>query len=105
MVLVRMVFQARWGSVQDVVEEFKQSLTLMREITGSKTRFRVLTDLSGSFNTVVEEIEVESLAEWERHRAAIFADPRFQQRMANLGPVFESGGTEFYTIELDSRGA
>ena len=101
MVLVRIVFQAKWGRVGEVVDQFKQSEAMMRRISGSKNRVRILTDLSGPFNTVVEEIEVESLAEWERQRAALFADPEFQQRQAGLDLPFESGRIEFYTIEAD----
>lgn len=101
MILVRLVFQAKWGRVDEVVEGFKQSEEMMRRITGSNSRVRILTDLSGSFNTVVQEIEVESLAEWERQRAAMFADPEFQQSQTSSDPPFESGRTEFYTIEAD----
>ena len=98
MILVRMVFQAKWGNAQAVVEEFKQSADVMRKIVGPNTRARILTDLSGPFDTVVQELEVESLAEWERLRTAIFSDPEFQQRQTGDRP-FKSGSTEFYTIE------
>jgi hypothetical protein len=74
---------------------------MMRRITGSTGRVRILTDLSGPFNTVVEEIEVASLADWERQRAALFADPEFQQSQAVSDLPFESGRMEFYTIEAD----
>ena len=53
MIMVRIVLQAKWGRVQEVVDEFKQSEAMIRRITGSNTRFRILTDLSGPFNTVV----------------------------------------------------
>jgi hypothetical protein len=98
MILVRMVFQAKSGKAQAVVEEFKQSADVMRKIVGPNMRARILTDLSGPFDTVVQELEVESLAEWERLRTAIFSDPEFQQRQTGDRP-FKSGSTEFYTIE------
>jgi len=99
MILVRIVFQTKWGRAQEVVDEFKQSEAMMRRVTGSNGRVRILTDLSGPFHTVVQEIEVESLAEWERQRAAMFSDPEFQQRQASSDLPFESGRLEFYTIE------
>ena len=99
MILVRIVFQAKWDRVGEVVDEFKQNEAMMRRITGSNARIRILTDLSGPFNTVVQEFEVESLAEWERQRAVMFSDPEFQQRQASSDPPFESGRMEFYTIE------
>ncbi len=99
MVLVRLVLQTKWGKAQEVVDGFKQSAEMMRRVAGPNMRARVLTDLSGPFHTVVEEIEVESLAEWERLRSAIFADPEYQQLEAESEQPLESGRTEFYTIE------
>ena len=102
MILVRMVFQTQWGKSQDVAEEFKQGMEWMRRITGHTGRIRILTDLSGPFNHVVQEIEVESLAEWERRRVALFSNPEFQQGQANSELSFESGYVEFFTIEAIS---
>ena len=78
MILVRFVFQVKWGRAQEVVNQTDRMAPIMRRIYGSKARqARVLTDLSGPFNTVVQEVEVESLAEWEQIRARLFADPEF----------------------------
>jgi hypothetical protein len=100
MILVRLVFQAKFGKVTDVVAGFKQTGEIARQVIGQTTRGRILTDLSGPFNTVVREIEVESLAEWERLRAALFANPQFQQAQVASADLIESGRTEFYTIEV-----
>jgi hypothetical protein len=100
MVLVRFVFQTEWGKAQQVVDSFKQNAEMMRQMAGPNVRARILTDLSGPFHTVVQELEVESLAEWERMRAAMFANPEFQQAQASSENPFVSGSTEFYTIEM-----
>jgi len=42
---------------------------------------------------------VESLAEWERMRAEMFASPEFQQRQASGEPPFVGGHMDFWTIE------
>lgn len=55
---------------------FKGFAEIMRRESGG--RARILTDLSGPSNTVVQEIEVESLAAWERQRAEVFSRPDFQ---------------------------
>ena len=96
MILVRHVFQTKWGKAHEVVEAFKKSEEIMGEKYG---RFRILTDLSGPFHTIIQEIEVESLAEWEQNRAEIFSNPEFQKVQAGMVDVFESGRAEFYTIE------
>jgi hypothetical protein len=97
MVLVRHVFQIKWGKVHEVVAALKESQGVMEERHG--VRSRILTDLSGPFHTVVQEIEVPSLGEWEKGRAEAFADPELQKRMARTEGLIESGRAEFYTIE------
>ena len=99
MVLVRFVFQAKWRNAQKVVDEFKKNTELMQSVLGPDVHGRILTDLSGPFDTVVQELEVESLAEWERIRAAMFNNPEFQQAQESGESPYKSGRTEFYTIE------
>lgn len=96
MILVRFVFQTKWGKAHEVVESFKKTESILGDQMG---RIRILTDLSGPFHTVVQEIEVESLAVWERQRAEIFSNPVLQQEFARTADLIESGRTEFYTIE------
>jgi hypothetical protein len=99
MILVRLVCQATFGKSGDVVAGFRQSGETVRTIVGQNVRGRILSDLSGPFDTVVQELEVESLAEWERLRAAIFSNPQVQEVEASLPAIIESGATEFYTVE------
>jgi hypothetical protein len=99
MILVRIVCQAKFGMANEVVAGFKQSAEIVRTLVGSNVRSRLLTDLSGSFDTVVQELEVKSLAEWERLRALIFASPDVQAAEATLPDMIVSGQTEYYTIE------
>ena len=99
MILVRIVCQAKFGKSGYVVAGFKQSAEIVRTLTGPNVRSRLLTDLSGAFDTVVQELELESLAEWERLRALIFSSPEVQAAEAALPDVIVSGQTEYYTIE------
>src|ERR1051325_2711044 len=96
MILIRYIFQVKWGKANEVVATFKETQQIFSEQFG---RSRVLTDLSGPLNTVVQEIEVDSLAEWERRRAELFSRPDYQERQARAIEFIESGRTEFYTIE------
>ena len=123
MILVRHVYQAGLRKAHEAVDRFKQNADLVREIAGPGVRLRVLTDLSGPLDTVVQEIEVESfarsergpaaspldtvvqeievesLAEWDRLRTALFSNPRFQQLQTQAAGLYGSGRAEFYTIE------
>src|SRR5215210_6201429 len=101
MILVRIVCQAKFGKASEAVAGFKQSGAIVRTLTAPNVRGRLLTDLSGSFDTVVQELEVESLAEWERLRAVIFSNPEIQEAEASMPDVIVSGQTEYYTIEAE----
>jgi hypothetical protein len=102
-IIVRFVCQAKFGRASEVVAAFKQSREIARTLAGPNVRSRLLTDLSGSFDTVVQEIEVASLAEWERLRAVIFSNTEIQDAESALSGVIESGRTEYYTIEAEWR--
>ena len=103
MVLVRIVCQARFGKANEVVAGFQRSQAIIRHMVAPNVRFRLLTDLSGPFDTVVQEVEVESLAEWERLRTLIFSNPQVQAAEAALPDIIESGRMEYYTIEADGQ--
>ena len=99
MVLVRQVFQTQAGRADEFAATIMQGIAQFRRTAGPDVHGRVLTDLSGPFGTVVLELEVESLAEWERLRAAMSADPKGQQGASSATPAFTGGYQEFYTIE------
>ncbi|MBI2862198.1 MAG: hypothetical protein HYX89_05210 [Chloroflexi bacterium] len=96
MILVRDVFQAKYGKGDKVVALFKET----RQTWGQRyPNQRILTDASGSFFTVVTEREMANLAEWERLIAETFAHPAFGDWFARMEPLVESGRREFYNIE------
>lgn len=99
MILVRFVCQAEFGKASEVVAGFKQSGEIARTLVDPHVHGRILTDLSGPFDTVILEIEVESLAEWEQLRVTLFSNPEFQEAEAGLPNVITSGRTEYFTIE------
>ncbi len=99
MIVVRMVFQAKFGKGGEVVAQFKRGQERIHEIIGDRARARLLTDLSGQFDTVVQEVEVESLAEWERIRATLFSDPRFREMQPSAPGLIEGGRMEYYNLE------
>lgn len=100
MLLVRDVFQAKYGRGDELVALFKE---LSGHWEGSEGRdyiheFRILTDASGPFFTVVTEILVDDFAAWERLTAAEFALPEFEDWFQRMVPATESGRREFYNV-------
>ena len=103
MILIRFVCQARFGKASDVVAGFKRSNEIARTVAGANVRIRLLTDLSGAFDTVVQELELENLAEWEWLRTVIFSNPEIQEAEAGMPDLIASGQTEYFTIEAEWR--
>jgi hypothetical protein len=96
MILVRDVFQAKYGKGNELVAVLKQGGELMRK--HARLSGRILTDASGPFFTVVTETEVESLGAWETALATGFGDPAFEEWFAQMVPLVECGRREFFTI-------
>ena len=105
MIIVRYVFQAKFGRGDAMVKAYKEIGALIREELPQVRRSRVLTDLSGPFFTIVNELEFESLAAWEASRPAIFSSRAFGELMARTGDTIESGHAEFYTLEDEVLGS
>jgi hypothetical protein len=99
MILVRDEFQCKLGGAQQAVDRFKSMADLLESQDVIK-RARILTDLSGRFDTVIFEAEVESLDAYFAMLRAAFADPDIQARSAAMGEMpQQSGSRAFYTIE------
>ena len=95
MILVRDVFQAKYGKSDELAALFKEA---QKEWARIGYGHRVLTDASGPFFTVVTETEVESLADWERRAADIYSLPEFGDWFRRMEPLVESGQREFFNI-------
>ena len=96
MMVVRDVYQARYGMGDELVALFKENQATRPELFGEG---RILTDASGRFFTVVTEMEVESFAEWELLGSKAAADPEFGDWFARMQPLVETGRREFYQIQ------
>jgi hypothetical protein len=103
MILVRTIFQAKWGKGGELAAAMKESVDALSGPLGNP-RIRILTDLSGELNVVVFEGVHASLAAWEEFRARMFSTPAFQASSARSGELIDSGRQEYYTIEAEVGG-
>jgi hypothetical protein len=69
------------------------------EIWSAGQNFRVLTDASGPFFTVVAELTFENFAAFEEGQKAEFALPGFSAWFEKMVPLVESGYREFWTVQ------
>ena len=102
MLLVRQVFQAKYGRGDELVALFKEGFARFRSpgeaAEAARRSYRILTDASGSFFTVVIEVEVESFAAWEGSFRESMARPWIGEWFGRMMPLVESGSREFYNI-------
>jgi hypothetical protein len=98
MLVARQVFQAKYGRGDELVALFKELNARLQEGGGSALRFRVLTDVSGPFFTVVTEAEVENLAAWEGGFREAMSQPWMEEWFGRMTPLVESGSREFYAV-------
>jgi len=100
MIQVRLVFQAKFGKAADLVALMKEynDWEAPPGIPGPRS-VRLLTDLSGPFDTVVQEVEYDSFEAWEKGQAAMFAHPRAQEMMERTRDLIAGGSKEYFTVE------
>jgi len=99
MILVRSEFQCKPGRVQEMIDNFKAMAPMMKQQSVIK-RTRLMTDLSGNFDTVVVESEVESIDAYYAMMQAAFADPDLQSEQAgSMNNIYKNGQRNFYKIE------
>ncbi len=98
MLLARQVFRAKYGRGDELVALFTELHARTREAGGTAPRFRILTDLSGPFFTVVTEVEVASFADWEGRFRELMDRPWMGEWFGRMMPLVESGSREFYTV-------
>jgi len=100
MLIVRDVFQARYGRGDELVALFQEIVGYWAEgeHAVAPRAFRILTDASGPFFTVVTEMEIESFAAWPQLMAEEFALPQFADWFRHMMPLVESGQREFYNV-------
>ena len=96
--IARQVFQAKYGRGDELVALFKEFNSRMQEEGGTAPRFRILTDATGPFFTVVTEVEIENLAAWEGRFSESMDQPWVGEWFGRMMPLVESGSREFYNI-------
>jgi len=98
MILVRTTFHAKFGQAGRVVQMFT-NFDAMPESMRLPTR--VLTDLSGPFDTVVVEQVVESIDDYQRRMREMFAASEGAPMAGTMAELVASGHREYYTIEAE----
>jgi hypothetical protein len=99
MLLIREVFQAKYGKAGELVQRMKQldDPAMLEGVSSA----RILTDLTGPFDTVVIESVVASLDTYFGKMFEMFANADQAQQANPMAALVASGRREIYTIEAE----
>jgi hypothetical protein len=93
MIVVRNSFVAKPGQAGKLAAHFKE----MAALAEMKT-WRVLTDVTGEFNTVVFEHEVESLSALEELLKKYMSDPKVKEKAKEYLEMWETGSRQILRV-------
>ena len=97
MILVRDIFQLKFGKAKDAIAGVKQFKPLA-EKNGYKGEVRFMTDLTGRFYTLVMESTYASMSEYESFLKQTQRTEEFSAWYKGFVPLVESGSRELYTV-------
>jgi hypothetical protein len=97
MIVVRNVFQLKFGRAKEAIEQFKEGLALAKRL-GFNAKSRVLTDIVGQFYTLVFENTFESLSDFESGSKKIMSSSEWQAWYQKVSGLMESGHREIYNV-------
>jgi hypothetical protein len=99
MIVVRNVFQLKYGKAKEAVALMKESLAIQKKVlAGVDFSARVLTDVTGPFYTLVLEITAPDLATFEAQTPRLFGDKDMQANMQKMAELVDSGSRDVYSI-------
>ena len=91
MIVVRNSFVAKPGQASKLAAQCKEMCTIL-------PKSRVLTDLTGDFNRVVMEFEIENLAELDARLQQYATDPEVRAKMQGYTDLWLTGSRELFRI-------
>ena len=96
MILVREVFQLRFGKARDAKALVKESQELEKKLNFGPSRY--MTDLTGPYYTLVMESTFQSLGAFEQALKDVMSNKEFSAWYQKFIPLVESGRREIYTL-------
>jgi len=93
MLVVRNCFVAKPGNASKLAAQLKEAAA-----TANIPRHRILTDLTGEFNRVILEYEVENAAQFEARMKDYMTNAAFREKMKGYTDLWISGSREILQI-------
>lgn len=96
MILVRDVFQLKFGKAREALTVWKEGFAISKKLGFGGNR--LLTDLVGKYYTVVLESTYDSLADYEKAGKAVTANEEWRAWYQKLVALTETGHREIFNI-------
>ncbi len=93
MLVVRNCFVAKPGNASKLAAQLKEAATAAKI-----PNHRVLTDLTGDFNRVILEFEVENVAGFEARLKDYGTNPAFREKMKGYTDLWVTGSREILQV-------
>ena len=93
MIVVRNCFVAKPGQASKLAAQLKEAAAAAKI-----PKVRVLTDLTGEFNRVVMEYEVENIGEFEARMKDYATNPAMREKMKGYTDLYITGSREILQI-------
>ena len=95
--MIRDVFRCKPGKARALAEKFRETVPSMERDDGFMN-CRVMTDVVGTYWTVVLQAEVDSLDRFERHMREFGARPAVRAALDGYMDLVDGGHREIYRI-------
>lgn len=96
MILVRNIFQLKFGKAKEAIALAKESQHLMKTNGAGNPRF--MTDVTGEFYTFVMESTYHDLTEYEKSAQDVMGSKEFSQWYQKFSSLVESGRREIFSV-------
>ena len=96
MIVVRNVFQLKFGKAKDAKAIIKENQELMKKYGHPIPRF--MTDVTGEFYTLIMELSYEDFSTYEKSSSEVMGAKEFDQWYQKFVPLVQSGYREIYNI-------
>jgi hypothetical protein len=96
MIVVRSVFQLKFGKAKEAKTSIKEAMQFIKEVGVRDTRAGL--DATGRFYTLALENTYDSLGAFEEAMAKMSKDSRWQKWYAGFSQLVESGYREIFTL-------
>jgi len=98
MIVVRNVFQLKFGKAKEALAHWKEGLPIFERLGMPMKGSRILTDVVGPFYTLVLENTFESLTDYERSGQRVMGDEQWRAWYARFTPLCEGGHREIFSV-------